>query len=33
LYDTTLGQFKVFRNIVARDVEWSIIDTDYRYRS
>ena len=31
LYDTTLGQFKEFRNIVARDVGWSVIDTDYRY--
>lgn len=29
LYDTTLGQFKEFRNIVARDVGWSVIDTDY----
>ena len=33
LYDTTLGQFKEFRNIVARDVGWSVIDTDYRYIS
>ena len=31
LYDTTNGQFKEFRNITARDVGWSIIDTDYRY--
>ncbi|KAJ7337061.1 DDB1- and CUL4-associated factor 11 [Desmophyllum pertusum] len=29
LYDTTQGQFKEFRNIVARDVGWSVIDTDY----
>lgn len=29
LYDTTNGQFKEFRNITARDVGWSIIDTDY----
>lgn len=29
LYDTTLGQFKEFQNIVARDVGWSIIDTDF----
>lgn len=31
LYDTTHGQFKEFRNIVARDVGWSIIDTDFRF--
>lgn len=29
LYDTTNGQFKEFRDIIARDVGWSIIDTDY----
>lgn len=29
LYDTTHGKFKEFRDITARDVGWSIIDTDY----
>lgn len=29
LYDTTHGRFKEFRKIKARDVGWSIIDTDY----
>lgn len=32
LYDTTHGKFKEFRDITARDVGWSIIDTDYRYK-
>lgn len=29
LFDTSNGQFKLFRDIRARDVGWSIIDTDY----
>lgn len=31
LFDTSNGQFKLFRDIRARDIGWSIIDTDYRY--
>lgn len=29
MYDTTDGQFKLFRNISAKDVGWSIVDTAY----
>lgn len=29
LYDTTNGQFKLFRDIPAKDVGWSIVDTAY----
>eukprot|EP00795_Rhopilema_esculentum_P001821 gene1821-16311_t len=30
LYDTTNGNFKLFRDISARDISWSIVDTAYR---
>lgn len=29
LYDTTNGNFKLFRDITAKDVGWSIVDTAY----
>ncbi|XP_065064289.1 DDB1- and CUL4-associated factor 11-like [Rhopilema esculentum] len=29
LYDTTNGNFKLFRDISARDISWSIVDTAY----
>ena len=29
LYDTTNGQFKLFHDIHARDVGWSVVDVAY----
>ena len=31
VYDTTDGKFKKFKEIKARDVGWSILDTAFRY--
>ena len=30
LYETSNGRFTLFRDIVARDVGWSVVDTAYR---